>query len=164
MGRKRQNNQVELAFMEDGWDEFPVNSVQGTELPATKRESESPASTEKLMEEVCRRENLWKALRRVQANKGSPGVDGMTVEALPGFLKERWLTIREQLLGGTYEPLPVRRVEIPKPGGGVRKLGIPTALDRLVQQALLNVLQRSWDPTFSEGSVVRDWQQGVGPS
>ena len=152
MGRRRQKNQVELAFMAEGWDEFPAAAVQGTELSAAEREPESPASTEKLMEEVCQRGNLWKALKRVQANKGSPGVDGMTIDELPGLLKEHWPVVREQLLRGTFEPRPVRRVEIPKPGGGVRKLGIPTVLDRLVQQALLNVLQRRWDPTFSEGS------------
>ena len=152
MSRKRQKNQVELAFMADGWDEFPAATSEGTELPTAKRDPESSASTEKLMEEVCQRENLWKALRRVQTNKGSPGVDRMTVDELPGYLKEHWPAIREQLLSGKYEPKPVRRVEIPKPGGGVRKLGIPTVLDRLVQQALLYVLQRRWDPTFSEGS------------
>jgi RNA-directed DNA polymerase len=152
VSRKRQKNQVELAFMEDGWDEFPAIPMQGTELPAVKRETESPASTEKLMEDVCKRENCWKALRQVQANKGSPGVDGMTTDELPGYLKEHWPAVREQLLRGAYEPMPVKRVEIPKPGGGVRKLGIPTVLDRFVQQALLYVLQRRWDPTFSEGS------------
>jgi RNA-directed DNA polymerase len=152
VGRKRQKNQVELAFMADGWDEFPDASIEGSELPPAKRDPESSASTEKLMEEVCQRENLWKALKRVQANKGSPGVDRRTVDELPGYLKEHWPAVREQLLSGAYEPMPVRRVEIPKPGGGVRKLGIPTVLDRLVQQALLYVLQRRWDPTFSEGS------------
>jgi RNA-directed DNA polymerase len=149
---KRRKNQVELAFMEESRDEFPMAPMQGTEPFAAKRETESQASTEKLMEEVCQRENLWKALKRVQANKGSPGVDAMTVDELPGYLKEQWPAIREQLLNGAYEPKPVRRVEIPKPGGGVRKLGIPTVLDRFVQQALLYALQRRWDPTFSEGS------------
>jgi RNA-directed DNA polymerase len=82
------------------------------------------------MEEVCELENCKQALRRVKANKGSPGIDGMTVEQLPGHLKEHWPAIREQLLNGTYKPQPVKRVEIPKPDGGVRKLGIPTLLDR----------------------------------
>jgi RNA-directed DNA polymerase len=105
------------------------------------------------MEEVCERENLKQALKRVKANKGAPGVDGMTVQALPAYLREHWPTIRASLLEGTYQPQPVRRVEIPKPdGGGVRKLGIPSALDRLVQQAVLQVLQRQWDPTFSDSS------------
>ena len=105
------------------------------------------------MEEVCERENLKAALRRVKDNKGSPGVDGMTVNELPDYLKQHWPTIREQLLNGTYKPQPVRRVEIPKPdGGGSRKLGIPTALDRFVQQAVLQVLQRRWDRMFSDSS------------
>ena len=91
----------------------------GTESELAKRRAESPA-TEQWMEEVCERENCKQALRRVKANKGSPGVDGMTVEELPGHLKEHWPTIREQLLGGAYKPQPVPRVEIPKPDGGVR--------------------------------------------
>ncbi|MBE3132824.1 MAG: group II intron reverse transcriptase/maturase, partial [Acidobacteria bacterium] len=86
---------------------------------------ESPASTNRLMEEVCERDNLKEALRRVKANKGSPGVDGMTVGELPGYLNQHWPAIRAQLLNGTYKPTPVRRVNLPKPGGGVRKLGIP---------------------------------------
>ena len=108
--------------------------------------------TEQLMEEVIERENLKGALKRVKANKGSPGVDGMTVHELAGYLKEHWPTIREQLLSGTYKPQPVRRVEIAKPDGGVRKLGIPTVLDRFIQQAVMQVLQRRWDRTFSEHS------------
>jgi len=105
------------------------------------------------MEEVCERENLREALRRVKANKGSPGVDGMTIDGITDYLKQHWPAIREQLLSGTYEPKPVRRVEIPKPdGGGVRKLGIPTVLDRFIQQAVMQVLQKRWDPTFSEHS------------
>jgi len=102
-------------------------SVEGTESSAGKRGNESPAIAEQLMEEVCGRENCKQALKRVKANKGSAGVDGMTVQQLPEFLKQHWPVIREQLLSGTYKPQPVRRVEIPKPDGGVRKLGIPTA-------------------------------------
>jgi RNA-directed DNA polymerase len=114
---------------------------------------ESPASTNRLMEEVCERENLKEALRRVKANKGSAGVDGMTVDEITGYLKQHWPAIREQLLSGTYKPQPVRRVEIPKPdGGGVRKLGIPSTLDRFIQQAVMQVLQRRWDRTFSDHS------------
>jgi RNA-directed DNA polymerase len=114
---------------------------------------ESPASTNLLMEEVCERENLKEALRRVKANKGSAGVDGMTVDEITGYLKQHWPAIREQLLSGTYKPQPVRRVEIPKPdGGGVRKLGIPSTLDRFIQQAVMQVLQRRWDRTFSDHS------------
>ena len=104
------------------------------------------------MEEVVERENLKKALKRVQAKRGSAGVDRMTVQQLPEFLREQWPVILEQLLSGSYQPQAVRRVEIPKPGGGARKLGVPTALDRFIQQALLQVLQKSWDPTFSESS------------
>jgi RNA-directed DNA polymerase len=104
------------------------------------------------METVCERENLKAALRQVKANKGSPGVDGMTVVGIKDYLKQHWPAIREQLLNGTYEPKPVRRVEIPKPDGGVRKLGIPTVLDRFIQQAVMQVLQRRWDRTFSDHS------------
>ena len=105
------------------------------------------------MEEVCERENLRQALQQVKANKGSPGIDGMTVEELPGYLEQHWPAIREQLLNGTYEPKPVRRVEIEKPdGGGMRKLGIPTVLDRYIQQAVMQVLQRQWDSKFSDNS------------
>jgi RNA-directed DNA polymerase len=104
------------------------------------------------MERVVERPHLLRARGRVSANGGSPGIDGMTVEALPGPLQQHWPTIRASLLGGTYRPSAVKRVEIPTPGGGVRKLGIPTVLDRLLQQALLQVWQPEWDKTFSEGS------------
>ena len=104
------------------------------------------------MEEVCERENCQQAWKRVKANQGSPGVDRMTVQQLPEYLKEHWPAIREQLRSGTYQPEPVKRVEIPKPDGGVRKLGIPTVLDRFIQQAVMQVLQRRWDGTFSEHS------------
>jgi len=104
------------------------------------------------MEEIVERENLKEALRRVKANKGAPGVDGMTVNKLDDHLKQHWPAIREQLLSGTYRPKPVKRVEIPKPDGGVRKLGIPTVLDRFIQQAVMQVLQGRWDPEFSNSS------------
>jgi len=105
-----------------------------------------------LMELVCERQNLLAALKRVRQNKGSPGIDGMTVEALPAFLKVHWLRLREEILAGRYRPHPVKRLAIPKPGGGERELGIPTVLDRFIQQALLQVLQPRFDPTFSEAS------------
>ena len=124
----------------------------GTESSGATNESESPASTNRLMEEVCERENLKEALRRVKANKGSAGVDGITINGITDYLKQHWPAIRARLLNGTYEPKPVRRVEIPKPDGGVRKLGIPTVLDRFIQQAVLQVLQRRWDRTFSQHS------------
>src|SRR5690349_1297596 len=151
MNDKRQNNQLELAFREEGRSEAPKASERGTETFVAKRRAESPAE-EQLMEEVCERENCKQALARVKSNKGSPGIDGMTVEQLPGYLKEQWPAIREQMLSGTYRPQPVRRVEIPKPDGGMRQLGIPTVLDRFIQQAVMQVLQRSWDQTFSEHS------------
>ena len=152
MSDKRQKNQLVLAFLEEGRSEAPRASGEGTESLTAKRGTESPAIGELLMEEVCERENCEQALKRVKANKGSPGVDGMTVHELPGFLQQHWPVIREQLLSGTYKPQPVRRKEIPKPDGGVRKLGIPTVLDRFVQQAALQVLQKRWDRTFSEHS------------
>jgi RNA-directed DNA polymerase len=152
MGGKRQNNQMLLAFMQESRGEAPTAGMGGTEPPAAKRGAESPAEDERLMEEVCAPENVWEALTQVQANKGSPGVDGMTVRQLRDDLQEHWPAIREQLLKGAYQPQPVKRVEIPKPDGGVRKLGIPTVLDRFIQQAVLQVLQPQWDPTFSEHS------------
>lgn len=106
------------------------------------------------MREVLKPENLGSALRRVQANKGSPGIDGMRVDELPEFLRRHWPRIRQQLTDGTYKPQPVRRVEIPKPDGGTRKLGVPTALDRFIQQAAAQVLSQRWDPTFSEFSYA----------
>lgn len=106
-----------------------------------------------LVEEVLRRENLVKAYHRVRANKGTPGVDGVTVDDLKPCLKEHWSRIKEHLISGTYVPQPVRRVDIPKPGGkGVRSLGIPTALDRFIQQAILQVLTPLFDPHFSDSS------------
>ena len=114
---------------------------------------ENPARSDRLMEEVCERENLKEALRQVKGNKGSAGVDGITVNQLTNYLKQHWPVIREQLLNGTYEPKPVRRVENPLPdGGGLRKLGIPTVLDRFIQQAVMQLLQRRWDSTFSNYS------------
>jgi len=121
-------------------------------LFTSKADTASPVEEEQLMEKVVERDNLLTAFRNVKRNGGSPGIDGMTVKKLPGYLKRRWPKIRRQLLSGTYVPLPVRRVEIPKPGGGIRQLGIPTVLDRFIQQALLQVLQQDWDTTFSESS------------
>lgn len=110
------------------------------------------AEAPSLMEEVLRRENLVEAYRRVVRNGGAPGVDGVTVHDLEGYCREHWPRVREELLGGTYCPQPVRRVEIPKPGGGVRVLGIPTVLDRMIQQALSQALTPIFDPTFSADS------------
>lgn len=152
MSDKRQKNQLRLAFCEESKSEARQAPGEGSETFTAKRMNESPANREQLMEEVCERENCLQAYKRVKSNKGSPGIDGMTVEQLPGYLKEHWPAIREQLLRGTYKPQPVRRVEIPKPDGGVRQLGIPTVLDRMVQQAIMQVLQGRWDAEFSEHS------------
>ncbi len=155
MSGTRQKNQYEqllLAFASDDRGATPVADSKGTEPLTAKRTSESPESEERLMEEVCDRENLEIAWKRVRENKGSPGVDGLTIDDTVDYLRDHWPTIRDQLLGGTYPPQPVKRVEIPKPDGGVRKLGVPCVVDRLIQQALLQVLQKRWDPTFSEHS------------
>jgi hypothetical protein len=153
MSDKRQKIQLRLAFGEETRSEAPQAPGEGSETPTAKRMIESPAKNdEQLMEEVCERENCLQALKRVKSNKGSSGIDGMTVDELPGYLKEHWPAIREQLLSGTYKPQPVKRVEIPKPDGGVRQLGIPTVLDRMVQQAVMQVLQSRWDAEFSEHS------------
>src|SRR6266480_2542450 len=149
---KRQNIQGELDFSSSPAGEAREVGREENESLSAVHEPESPASTNRLMEEICERENLKQALQQVKANKGSAGVDGMTVGGITDYLKQHWPAIREQLLSGTYEPKPVRRVEITKPDGGVRKLGIPTVLDRFIQQAVMQVLQRRWDPTFSEHS------------
>ena len=116
-----------LALRDESRSDAPRVFRKGTESFAAKRGTESPAIGEQWMQEVYKR-----ALARVKADKGSAGVDGMTAHAVPDYLKQHWLAIREQLLSGTYKPQPVRRVEIPKPDGGVRKLGIPTVLDRMI--------------------------------
>lgn len=126
MGAKRRKIQLELAFMAESRGEAPMAADKGTEASKAKRTPEDPALPVLLMEEICQRENLRKALQRVRQNKGSPGIDGMTVKKLPGYLKKHWPQIREQLLAGNYQPQPVKRTEIPKPDGGMRKLGIPT--------------------------------------
>jgi len=149
---KRLKIQYELAFAGEGRGEAPRAPEEGIESTAVKLGTESQANTDKLIEEACEKENLKEALRRVKANAGAAGVDGMSVKELPDFLRENWPRLKEQLLSGTYRPQPVRRVEIPKTGGGMRKLGIPTVMDRFVQQAVLQVLQERWDPTFSEFS------------
>lgn len=130
------------------------------ETPTGKRSEEAPTATQgnersgasDLMERVCERPNLQAALKRVRKNKGSPGIDGMTVDELPAHLREHWPGLREQLLAGTYQPNAVKQQFIPKATGGVRKLGIPTVLDRFIQQALLQVLQPMLDPGFSQHS------------
>src|SRR5215471_1525108 len=123
---KQRNIQLELDFSSALTGAARGVAGEETESSAATSGTESPARSNRLMEEVCERENLKEALRQVKSNKGSAGVDGITVNQLTDYLKQHWPVIREQLLNGTYEPKPVRRVEIPKPDGGVRKLGIPT--------------------------------------
>jgi RNA-directed DNA polymerase len=141
-----------LAFEPALKGEAPRREAEGAEPIAAGSETESPASTERLMEEVVEAENLRKALKRVMANKGCAGSDRMSCWELPEHLKGHWTRIREDLLTGRYKPQPVLRVKIPKPEGGMRDLGIPTVLDRFIQQALLQELQALWDGTFSGSS------------
>src|SRR5204862_5167874 len=154
MSGTRQKIQYSLALEPVHQGETPVSGYQGAEPFVAKPAPESPALTEQLMEEVCDRENLVKAWKRVRRNKGSPGVDGMTIDDARDHLREHWPSIRSQLLEGTYQPQPVKRVEIPKPDGGVRKLGVPCVVDRLIQQAVLQVFQERWDPTRSPSTAT----------
>src|ERR1700693_2880764 len=150
---RRLNFQLRLDFSSAPTGEARQALREDIESLSAVHEPERPANTCCIMEEVCERGNLKEALRQVRSNKGSAGVDGVTVDHLGDYLRQHWPVIREQLLNGTYEPKPVRRVEIQKPdGGGVRKIGIPTVLDRFVQQAVMQVLQRRWNPTFSQYS------------
>jgi RNA-directed DNA polymerase len=144
--------QLELDLPMPGRGEAPRLDWQEVEAVTATAEPESPAPTEHLMEAICDSDNIEAALRAVVRNKGAPGVDGITVKQLPGILKARWSEIENQLLQGRYQPQPVRRVRIPKPAGGTRNLGIPTVIDRVIQQAVLQRLQPQWDPTFSEHS------------
>ena len=131
----------------------PLGPGAKAEVCIASQEAESLMFGKQLMEAVCERNNLKAALKRVRRNKGSPGVDGMSVDELPDYLKTHWLAIKASLQGGRYQPQAVRRVEIPKPGSTEkRKLGIPCVLDRFIQQAILQVLQRQWDQTFSDSS------------
>ena len=148
----RQKNQVKLNLGTGVTGEARNAAAQETEIGVAKASLERPAAVGPSMETVVERNNLRKALEQVQRNKGAPGVDGMSVNKLASHLKVHWPAIRAQLLEGTYEPQPVRRVEIPKASGGTRSLGIPTVLDRFIQQAMMQVLQADWDPTFSEHS------------
>ena len=132
--------------------EAPRAERSGEATSAVQGDERSGLDTPLLLERVVEGGNLQRAWKRVRQNKGSPGVDGLTVEEFPAYLRQHWSTIREQLLAGRYRPDAVKRVEIPKPGGGVRLLGIPTVRDRFIQQAVLQVLQPAIDPTFSESS------------
>ena len=153
MADRRQKRQVQtkLPFIAGNRGEAPKTAGR-VESAVAIHDTERPAGEEGMMEAVVGRENLSDAVRRVVRNRGGPGIDGMTVGELRGHLEGNWADIRRRLLEGTYEPRSVRRVEIPKPDGGVRKLGVPTVMDRLVQQMLLQVMQRKLDPAFSDHS------------
>ena len=129
-----------------------MTNAEGTVPSLANSKSESPTRSDRLMERICSTTNLDCALARVIANGGSPGVDGMSVDQLDKYVDRHGARLVSELLSGTYRPQPVKRVEIPKPDGGVRKLGIPTAVDRVIQQAILLVLSPIWDETFSDNS------------
>jgi RNA-directed DNA polymerase len=149
---KKASQPIQMAFNWEAGVKPGGPGARGESLTA-REPTERPIYGEPLMEEVVERRNMQAALKQVRANKGSPGVDGMSVDALPDFLNTHWLEIKDQLLAGTYQPQVIKRVEIPKPGSqGKRELGIPCVVDRLIQQAILQVLQWRWDPTFSEFS------------
>ncbi len=148
----RQKTELEITLQAVATGEARSSGMEGTEARTAKTKVESQAALGPLMEVIVERDNLRKALAHVKRNKGAAGIDGMSLDALAPHLKEHWPAIRAQLLEGTYKPQPVRRVEIPKASGGTRSLGIPTVLDRFIQQAVLQVLQAEWDPTFSEHS------------
>jgi RNA-directed DNA polymerase len=152
MTTKRPPSQLVLDLPIPDRGEAPRPAAREVEAVTAAPEPESPASMAHLMEAICDPDNVEAALRAVVRNKGAPGVDGITVRQLPGILKARWPEIEHQLLQGRYQPEPVRRVQIPKPAGGTRDLGIPNVIDRVIQQAVLQRLQPLWDPTFSEHS------------
>jgi RNA-directed DNA polymerase len=146
MNATRPPYQLELALPMPGRGEAARPDRQEVEAVTATAEPESPASAEHLMEAICDPDNIEAPLRAVVRNQGAPGVDGITVKQLPGILKARWSEIEDQLLQGRYQTRPVRRVRIPKPAGGTRNLGIPTVIDRVIQQAVLQRLQLRWDP------------------
>ncbi|QDU26629.1 Group II intron-encoded protein LtrA [Anatilimnocola aggregata] len=157
MGSKRQKNQTQqtqllLAFAGEAGSESPSARDEGTVLSAANLSTERPTGSDRLMECICDASNLNQAIAKVIANGGAPGVDGMRVTQLEKYFERHRDRIVGGLLAGTYRPQPVKRVEIPKPDGGVRKLGIPTVVDRVIQQAILQVLSPLWDATFSEHS------------
>lgn len=150
LGRAQPQMARQLALPLEGTGE--ARSVERSEEAPTAANGNERPRASGLMELVVERQNLFAALKRVQKNKGSPGTDGMTVEELADHLREHWVRIREELLAGTYQPSAVRRHAIPKSNGGDRLLGIPTVLDRFIQQAVLQVLQPLFDLTFSRHS------------
>lgn len=154
MGSKRQKNEQQqlFAFAQEGRSESPMARGEGTVLSAADSLTERLTSSDRLMESICDPVNLDMAMAKVLANGGAPGVDGMRVTELEKYFERHRARIVGELLTGAYRPQPVKRVEIPKPDGGVRKLGIPTAVDRVIQQAILLVLSPKWDETFSDNS------------
>ncbi len=152
MAAKRPPIQLELDLPTPGRGEAPRPDPAEVEAAAARRANESPAWTDRLMEAICETENVETAARAVMRNKGAPGVDGLAVVQLPELLAKRWPQIARELVEDRYRPQPARRVRIPKPDGGERALGIPTVLDRMIQQAILQRLQPEWDATFSEHS------------
>jgi RNA-directed DNA polymerase len=148
MNAEQQNNQPHDGGGETGGTHLTAQDRQQTFTALDPQR----ALTVNLMEQVCESQNLVRAYRRVRSNKGTPGVDGMTVQGLADWLREHSTALTASLLNGTYQPQPVRGVQIPKPGGGQRQLGIPVAVDRLVQQMILQVLNPILDPTFSNSS------------
>ena len=147
-----QQEQLLLAFARESRSESPMAQAEGTVLRAADSPAESPTVCDRLMESICDDANLNAAMAKVVANGGAPGVDGMRVTELEKYFERHRQRITQELLAGTYRPQPVLRVEIPKPDGGVRLIGIPTAVDRLIQQAILQVLSPEWDATFSDYS------------
>lgn len=127
------------------------SAVSGAEV-GTAADGQTKAEGLRLMDAVVERNNLWQAYERVMRNKGAAGVDGLTVTDFKAWLQQHWPRVRNALLAGEYMPMAIRKVEIPKPNGGVRTLGIPTVIDRLIQQALLQVLQPEFEPGFSDHS------------
>ena len=152
MTGQRQNNQYSLALWAEGPGAARSAEEQGIEPGVAVTRDERPVEEGDVMEAVCSQANVLKAWKHVRGNKGSPGIDGLSIEATAEVLRRQWPDIRSRLLAGTYRPQPVLRVNIPKPGGGFRKLGVPCVVDRLIQQAVLQVLQPRWDPTFSAHS------------
>jgi len=146
---KRQKTHIKRAYPEKKAVQLPTNQGEPNMYPAQTRGKSRGEQNNDLIEEVLSRQNMLKALRRVEKNKGAPGIDNLKVESLKPYLRQNWLSIREQLLKGEYKPQPVLRIEIPKPNGGKRLLGIPTVIDRLIQQALLQILTEIFDPGFS---------------
>jgi RNA-directed DNA polymerase len=146
--RQKSEEQLELPL---GYRGEAPNDQRSVEASMVANGNER-SSDDCLMEQVVEEGNRQLAVKRVRQNKGSPGIDGMSVEELPRYLEGNWIRIREELLAGTYQPQMVKRVEIPKAAGGIRELGIPTVVDRMIQQMILNVLQPKFDPTFSAHS------------